>query len=210
MSRPKKYTDEEICLQIKTVMNALGLDRIPTANEIIDYYDSHALCAVISKYGGFEYFAKMLGCKIKESNASFGRSYEKVALEDIKKETGLEGILTSHKHPYDIYAGSGVKVDVKVSRLKPLDAKRRSLYEIYIGRKEPTCDLYLIYCLDEDEIPFKRLVIPSCILRDKQLIAIGFDSKWDLFDEKWHYFNTYERFYRKMMDETLEGVVAFG
>lgn len=210
MSRPKKYTDEEICQQIKTVMNALGLDRFPTASEIIDYYDNYALCAVIGKYGGCEYFAKMLGCNVKESSVSFGKSYEKVALEDIKKETGLEGILTSHKHPYDIYAGSGVKVDVKVSRFKPSDAKRTNLHEVYIGKKEPTCDLYLIYCLDEDDIPLKRLVIPSCLLRDKQLIGIGFDSKWDLFDEKWYYFNTYESFYRRMMDDAQEGVVAFG
>lgn len=199
MAKPKKYSDEYICQQIKEVMDALELERFPTHREIELFSGHNNLSKLICRRGGSKHFAELMGREWKNSH-KLGSDYEKKALDDIKAETGFECCLTRETYPYDIYVGKGVKVDVKVANLRE-DNKSRIPHEVYIGKKNPTCDLYLIYCLDAEGKTIKRLIIPSCVLKGKMLIGIGDRSKWDIFDEKWNYFGLYDKFYNSLVEE---------
>ena len=90
----------------------LDIDRMPTRAELHTALGDSSLYNKIAKTGGFSLWAKKLNLAEKSSDSSKGWKYELVVKGLIESECKLSAELSTVKHPYDIYAGVGVKIDV--------------------------------------------------------------------------------------------------
>ena len=195
-----KYTDKDICNKIREIMDSLGLDRFPTYHEMQNYTGSTAFVQLVARRGGSKYFSDMMSVEWKNAY-TFGTDFEAVAVEDIKTHTGMDVVFTQNQYPYDAVVGNGIKVDVKVA--KP---DTNGFHQFALHRKEPTCGLYMFYKLAEDGTILCRFIIPACVLRGQQKVTVGENSKWDVYKDRWDYFEQYAEFY----DSLKKGVVACG
>ena len=67
-----------------------------------------------------------------------------------------------------------------------------------LEKKNPTCDIYVLYCLDNDGNYLKTIVIPSVVLQDKTQVGIGKNSKYNKYIDNWNVIEEYRRFYNSM------------
>lgn len=190
------WTDELIEEKIFEVINELQLDHFPTHSEIISVLGNRGLAAKISKHKGTVYWAEKLGLPLKYSETSFGNKHEVIAISDIFENTGLHSVQTSSGHPYDLLTDNSVKIDVKVSK-KFTNNCNVQAYSFNLEKREPTCDLFILYCLNDDETYDKVLVIPSCSLLGQTQIGVGEKSKWDFYNNRWDYIKQYSNFYKR-------------
>ena len=70
-----------------------------------------------------------------------------------------------------------------------------------LEKKEPTCDIYILYCIDNSDLIYKTYIIPSCHVYGQTQIGISAYgiSKWDRYKNNWAIFNTYNEFYQKLV-----------
>lgn len=177
-----QWTDELVKSEIEKVMNALGIKRMPSQSEIESVTGNSGLSNRISKTGGFYKWAEKLKLDIKESESEFSIKYESICKEYIESKLGLKAELTSVKFPYDVFVGTGVKIDVKVSRL--YEGHNGSFYTANLAYKLPKCDFIVMYCIDGSIQ--KVYVIPSIELVGINQLSIGeVTSKYDKFLGRW-------------------------
>ena len=177
------WTDELIKERILEVVDFHGYNRMPTMKEIEDYYGNTALVKKIGNTGGFDAWAEKLELPRKPCESVLALQYEKYAKKTLE-EKGFRCELTSVKHPYDILVNGGVKIDVKVSNLVAIGDSRA--YTFNIEKKQPTCDLYIIYCLDENKEIAKTYIIPSRVLTGQCQLSLGKDnSEYDIYLNRW-------------------------
>lgn len=188
------WTDELIEQKIMEVVNTLQIDHFPTHTEIIKVLGNKGLAAKISKHKGTVYWAEKLGLPLKYSETSFGNKFEVEAISDIFENTGLHSVQTSSRHPYDLIVDNSVKVDVKVSKEFTNNCKSKA-FTFNLEKREPTCDIFLLYCLNDDETKRKVLIIPSCSLLGQTQIGIGDKSKWDFYIDRWDFIEQYSTFF---------------
>lgn len=177
------WTDELIEERILEVVDFHGYSRMPTMKEIEDYYGNTALTKKIGASGGFEAWANKLKLSRKPCESVLAAQYEKLAKKTLE-EKGFNCELTSVKHPYDILVNGGVKIDVKVSNLVAIGDSKA--YTFNIEKKQPTCDLYVAYCLDENKEIAKTYIIPSRVLTGQCQLSLGKDnSEYDIYLNRW-------------------------
>lgn len=193
------WTDELIISEINRVIQSLELDRFPTHSEIESFFGNKALTMKISKSGGTKYWANRLGYDVKKCESEFGDFYETYALNDIAKHTSYTGYKNKVGYPYDLTINHHIKVDVKSSSIIT-NNQGYQYYSFNLEKKEPTCDIYLIYCLSNDNEIFKKYIIPSCKLYGQTQMGISAygNSKWDSYINYWNIFSIYDEFYRKI------------
>ena len=189
-----EWTDELIEQEIWKVVNELQLDHFPTHTEIMQALGNKGLAAKISKYKGTVYWAEKLGLTLKYSETSFGNKYEIEAINDIFENTGLHSVQTSSRHPYDLLVDNSVKIDVKAAKEFINNCNARA-FSFNLEKREPTCDIFILYCLNDDETYNKVLIIPSCTLLGQTQVGVGKSSKWDFYVEKWNFITEYSRFF---------------
>ena len=102
-------------------------------------------------------------------------------------------IYTKNQYSYDLVVGNDIKVDIKVA--KP---NKVGIHEFATRKKEPTCDLYVLYALADDGTILKRLIVPSCVLRGREVIGVRKRSKWNIYADRWDYFDQYTEFYNSL------------
>lgn len=192
----KNWTDEEIEKGILYVVNQLKLDHFPTHTEMDSVIGNKSLSCVISKRQGSLYWAEKLGLTVKYSETSFGNRHEVIAINDIYENTNLNSIQTSSRHPYDLLVDNCVKIDVKAAKSFTNNSGVKA-HSFNLEKREPTCDIFILYCLDDNEIPTKILVIPACSLLGQTQIGIGEKSKWDYYINKWNYITEYRNFFNQ-------------
>ena len=192
-----KWTDELIISEITRVIKALELDRFPTHSEIENFYGNKSLAIKISKSGGTKYWANRLGYEVKQCESEFGDFYETYALNDIFNNTSFRGYKNKVGYPYDLTINHHIKVDVKSSSLIT-NNQGYQYYTFNLEKKEPTCDIYLIYCLSKENEIFKTYIVPSCKLYGQTQIGISAfgNSKWDSYINYWNIFYIYDEFYQ--------------
>lgn len=189
-----RWTDEKLQDCIFEIVSALKLDHFPTHSELNSYFGTNAVSLALSRHGGTRKWAEKLEMKIFECESEFGNQYELIAISDIENETGLKSIQTKPRYPYDLLTNRNIKVDVKVS--KQIFTNCNSWQNTFnLEKKEPTCDIFVLYCLDKDGCLLKRIIIPSCVLSGQTQIGVGNDSKWDKYVDNWSLFVKYQRFY---------------
>lgn len=188
------WTDEIIEEKIMECVNGLKLDHFPTHNEMVEYFGNKGLASKVGKYKGTGYWAEKLGLPLKLSETVFGNSYEEFAVSDIFENTGLTSVMTSSRHPYDIFVNNAVKIDVKASREFVTNSNSKA-FTFNLEKREPTCDIYLLYCINDDKTIRKKLIIPACALLGQTQVGVGNNSKWDFFKDRWDVITEFNTFF---------------
>ncbi|TDT63401.1 hypothetical protein [Fonticella tunisiensis] len=190
-----KWTEEKIEQEIRKVMAALHIYRMPSRSEIKSVLKDNALCNKISRTGGFKYWADRLGLDMKESDTKTGKRYE-VEAANMLRARGYEVEQMSIKHPYDLLVNGKIKIDVKVGRPYMLRGESR-VHTFRTEKRHATCDLYLIFALDEHEEIERIFIIPGYELKVVTM-CIGRDSKYNKFIGRWDLIEQYDRFYKSL------------
>lgn len=188
------WTDELIEQKIKEVVEKLNLDHFPTHTEIVKALGNKGLASKISKHKGTVYWAEKLGIPLKYSETTFGNKFEIEAISDIFENTGLHSVQTSSRHPYDLIVDNSVKIDVKVSKEFTNNCNSKA-FSFNLEKREPTCDIFILYCLNDDETYRKVLIIPACSLLGQTQIGVGDNSKWNFYSERWDFIKQYSDFF---------------
>ena len=196
----KKWKDGEVEKAIMEIVNTMSIDYFPTKKEMIDFYGNNSLAVKVSKSGGSRYYADLLNLKMVSCESEFGNFYEEFAIDDINENTGLSSIHTNARYPYDLLTNGNIKVDVKVSKKIYKKNSAFPYYSFNLEKREPTCDLFIFYCLDNECEIERSVIIPSCLLSGKTQVGMGGLSKWEVYEDRWDYFKMYDDFYKKVKD----------
>lgn len=199
-SHGTNWTDDLVISSIERVINSLELDRFPTHSEMVEFYGDRSLTNKISKSGGTKYWAARLGYSVKNCESEFDDFYERYSIDDILKNTKLKSYKNKVGYPYDITTNKHIKVDVKSSTI--IENNNGYKYHSFnLEKKEPTCDIYILYCIDNSDLIYKTYIIPSCHVYGQTQIGISAYgiSKWDRYKNNWAIFNTYNEFYQKLV-----------
>lgn len=189
------WTEELIVKELKKIVEGLGLENFPTKRQMIDFFGNNALANKVSRTGGSRYYASLLNLNIGSSESEFGNFYEEFAIDEIFEKTGFLSTHTNVRYPYDLLTNGNIKVDVKASAQIKGENSKFCKYSFNLEKREPTCDIFVFYCLDENMKPKKSIVIPSCILAGKTQLGVGELSRWDAYIDRWEYFGIYNDFY---------------
>lgn len=194
----KRWTEDEVKEKIMEIVNELNLDYFPTKTQMNEFYGDKSLSSKVSKLGS-QYYAGLLGLKLSYCESEFGNVFEELAIDEIRENTGFLSLHTNSRYPYDLLTNGNIKVDVKASkRLKGKDSDFH-IYSFNLEKREPTCDIFIFYCINENMEIDKRIIIPSCLLSGKTQLGVGGLSKWDAYIDKWEYFDAYNEFYNSII-----------
>ena len=197
-----RWSEEMIENAIFNIVSTLGINHFPTHSEMMKVTGSNALSCKVSKSGGTRYWAKRLNLPIKQCESETGNDFELRAIEDIKENTGFESYQTKPRYPYDLVTNQNIRVDVKVSF--PFTSKDGVTANTFnLEKSEPTCDIFVLYCLRSNGEVAKTLIIPACILKGKTQVGVGLLSKWDWYDGKWNYFNDFAKFNENILSNAV-------
>lgn len=189
-----RWSDELMINKIHEVMNALNINRMPSSNECILVTGNLGLSCCIDRHGGFYKIANKLGLKVKNCETTTGKGFEKIAKEMIE-DKGYEVERMTTKYPFDLLVNNKVRIDVKSCR--PFWANESRMHVIGLNKKYATCDLYLIYALDEEDKPERTFIIPGCDLKITTL-SIGKNSKYNIYLNRWDLLKKYNDFYNNL------------
>ncbi|RKI45785.1 hypothetical protein D7V67_15595 [Clostridium paraputrificum] len=185
-----KWSHKDMVSEVYKVMDSLNIKRMPTKSECDLVTGDYGLSNVIRRRGGFNWLAHHLGLDQKDSETKFGLSGE-LKIKELLENKGYKVEKMSVKHPYDLLVNENIKIDVKTAN-KYTSPKGLSSYSFNLEKKNPTCDIYVFICKDDNKI----LVIPSKFLRQTQLCITDKKSKYDGFKDKWEYVEVYNKFYK--------------
>lgn len=191
----KEWNEENTKEAIMEIVNSLKLKHFPSKRQIIDFCGNNALANRISRSGGSRYYADLLKLEIVNCESEFGNFFEELAIDEILENTGFSSLHTNVRYPYDLLTNGNIKVDVKASKKVKNKNTNFPYHSFNLEKREPTCDIFIFYCLDENMEIEKRVIIPSCLLSGKTQVGIGGLSKWDAYIDKWEYFDMYNKFY---------------
>ena len=191
----RKWSEDEVRKEIMNIVETLDLKHFPTKSQIINFYGNNSLANKISRSGGSRYYADLLKLEIVNCESEFGNFFEELAIDEILENTGFSSLHTNVKYPYDLLTNGNIKVDVKASKKVKNKNANFPYHSFNLEKREPTCDIFVFYCLDENMEIEKRVIIPSCLLSGKTQVGMGGLSKWDAYIDKWEYFDMYNKFY---------------
>lgn len=186
-----------MCSEVYKVMKSLNINRMPTTRECDLVTGDAGLSNAIAKRGGFKWLAQYLKLKQSECETRLGRNVE-TYIKDFLISQGYEVEQMGIRHPYDLLVNNTTKIDVKASNKYHSD-KNWTSYSFNLEKRNPTCDIYIIVCIDDDKSYEKILVIPSKFLNQTQLCISGSDSKYDIYKERWDYIEQYNKFYKSVI-----------
>lgn len=188
-----RWTNDLIKEKINDVKLALGIERMPTSVEIIKVMNDSSLTNAIRRHGGYKYWADKLNLCQSECETRTGLRGELKAKE-ILESLGYKVDKMPVKHPYDLLVNDNIKIDCKVSKL--FESKQSKYYTFNLEKKNPTCDIYIMFCIDDSFNIDKVIIIPSKFAHLTQL-SVGFNSsKYDDFVNRWDYIEKYDKFYK--------------
>lgn len=178
-----QWTYEKIKSAINEIVETTGQDHMPTHSEMISFYGDNKLANAVRRHGGTEYWALELGFPCKSCESKTGRRYENLFVQQLFEKTGIESELTQIRYPYDVLASGSVKVDVKSGFKVGYESK---YFSFNLEKKDPTCDVFVVYCLSDDEKIEKTYIIPACVMTGKKQLSLGVGkSKYDKFIDRW-------------------------
>lgn len=191
------WNDDLIKERILEVVENLKLDRMPSRQEVIQYYNNSALAAKVGKEsGGWYKWAKKLNLSIKKSETGLGKQYEKKAFETLSNK-GFAVEQMSQNFPYDLLVNDCVKIDVKTSHI--YKGVNGNFYTYNLEKSRSTCDIYLLYAMGEDnDVVY---IVPSVFVPKNTQNSIGeCNSKYHKFIDKWDYVGMYSKFNNEILN----------
>jgi hypothetical protein len=187
-----KWTDDLIKEKVLEVVAALELERMPSRKECEMHFQDGGLVNAISKRCGFYKLANQLGLPIKESETYFGKKQEAVAQEQLIS-MGYEVRRMSQNFPYDLLVNDCLKVDVKASNL--YSGVKGNFYAFNLEKPFCTCDIYMLYLLNNDKTEKDVLIVPSVFVATNTQISVGeITSKYYKYSQRWDYIASYSEF----------------
>lgn len=187
------WTDETIKQGILRVAKDMNLSRMPSHSEVNAHIGNRSLSSAVSKRnGGWEALARELNLPMKDCESYFASRYESAAAELLNRH-GFQAERMTTNFPYDILANGCVKIDVKASRLFRGDG---NAYYSFNLRHKATCDIYILFTVDEDNNILDTYIIPSKFVMQKKQIAIGeIQTKYSRYRDRWEYVKRYSDFF---------------
>lgn len=192
-SHGKNWTNEDTKKDILRIVDTLGLDHFPTHSEMIGFYGNRSLTNRVSKSGGTRHWAKELNLPIKNCESELGNDYELFAIKEVAEHTRLISTQTKPRFPYDLLVDECVKIDVKVSYQFQNNCNAWA-NTFNLEKKDPTCDIFILYCLDMNGDIDKTLVITAVALIGQSQVGVGRESKWDKYRDCWRYIVEFDVF----------------
>lgn len=187
-----QWTDELIKQKVLEVVDALELDRMPSRKECSEYFHNEGLTNAVSRRMGWYALAGELGLPIKESETYFGKTQERYAQEQLCS-LGYEVRQMPQNFPYDLLVNDCVKIDVKASRLYHGEAG--NFYSFNLEKPYCTCDIYLLYLVNDDKTTKDVLVVPSKAVALNTQISVGeITSKYNKYSQRWDILQSYADF----------------
>lgn len=184
-SSRRKWTLDEIKERVLEVVNAEGLMRMPSRSECEDYYNNTSLTNAVSRHIGWYALAKELSLPIKDSETYFGKMHEELAQKELSA-MGYDVHRMSQNFPYDLLVNGCVKVDVKASRL--YKGKMGNFYTFNLEKPFCTCDIYMLYCVNDDGSSKDILIVPSKFVAFNTQISVGeTKSIYHKYSHRWDY-----------------------
>ncbi len=188
-----RWNDETIEKEILKVKDSIGIDRMPSSNEIISVTNSNGLNNAIARHGGYLYWANKLGLSQSRCETRTGFIGE-LTIKEILENKGYEVKKMPCKHPYDLLVNGNIKIDVKAANVYN-SPEGWSSYSFRIAKDNPTCDIYVLICNDSKKI----MVIPSKFLKQTNVCITAQSSKYDSFVDRWDYIKQYDNFYKNVI-----------
>lgn len=189
-----KWSYQKMCDEVNSVMYALNINRMPSNSECQLITGNGALSNAIRRYGGFYWLADHMGLDVKKSETETGKKFEKLAVKILEDKNYAVKRMTT-KYPFDLLINDRIRIDVKAGRPYLLRGSR--VHTIGINKKYATCDLYLIFALDEKDKPERTFIIPGCDLRLTTL-NFGKDSIYNIYLNRWDLIRKYDEFYSNL------------
>lgn len=189
-SHGKKWTFEKVKEEVLKIAGVSGI--MPSFKVMDEITGNKGLSVAVSRYGGYKVVAEKLNLKIKKSETEFGRNFEIICLQEIEKKFALNCEQMTIRYPYDLLVSGAVKVDVKVS--KKYKIHNSFYYSFNLEKTAQTCDIFVCYCVDNEEI-VKTYIIPAVVLSGKCQLSVGIErSIYDKYLDQWHYITDYVEF----------------
>jgi hypothetical protein len=189
-----RWNNDLIENEIRKVISALNIDRMPSNEEIILVNKNSKLSNAIRRNGGFYNWASILGLQVKNCETKTGKEFEEIA-KDLLIQQGYRVEKMSTKYPYDLLVNEHIRIDVKAARAHII--KNTRWHTVGLNKKYATCDLYLIFALSETDAIEKMFIIPGTDLKLTSL-NFGANSKYDKYLNRWDLLEKYDRFYKQL------------
>lgn len=189
-----KWNDDLIKQEILGAKSFYEIDYMPTRKMLKEYYQGNGLVVAISKRGGVMYWAEKLGLQHMGVETELGEKFEVYTKRMLENE-GCKAELMRRRYPYDILVDDAVKIDVKVSRL--YRSRSGDFHTFNLEKQNPTCDIYVAYCLSDDDRIERTYVIPAVKLKGIKQLSVGKESKYDPYLDRWDLITQYADFFAK-------------
>lgn len=177
------WNEDRIKNSLLFIVGKTKQTHMPTHSEMIEFYGDNRLSNAVRRHGGTNYWASVLGLEMKDCESKSGADYESIFCEQVFAKTGLEPQRTKPRYPYDVLVGGSVKVDVK-SGVRV--GKTSKYFSFNLEKKEQTCDVFVVYCLNDNYEQEKVYVIPANVLSGKTQLSFGIvESKYDIYLDRW-------------------------
>ena len=185
------WTEEKIIVALTEMISATKQKTMPTHNEIKRFYGNCKLTNAMRRHGGTKHYANLLGLEIKKCESQFGETYENLFIDALQARFNYKCEKTSPRYPYDVLVEDAVKIDVKASN--PYRHNNTRWYSCNIEKRQQTCDIYVIFCIDEGTT--KLYIIPSAVMSGKTQFSIGMNtSMYDKYLNRWDIISDYVNF----------------
>jgi len=191
----EQWDEDKIGRGIMNVMDALCINRMPTAEEIRSACDSYSLNNAITRTGGFKSWAGWLNVTQTICETRFGNQYETIA-SDMLKARGYDVLLTGSQAPYDILVNGKMRVDVKAAHPYMLRGSR--VHTFHLAKKYATCDIYMMFALNEEKQIERLLIVPWGAMQNIVTVCIGKESKYNAYDHAFEVFERVSSFYEQV------------
>lgn len=187
----------DIKKSILDVIARTGLNRMPSASEIVKATGNYALTNEIARSGGFRSWAELLGLNMKSSDSLNGWKYEEFMF-DLLKNRGFDVKRMTTKYPYDLLVNSSVKVDVKGS--KKYLGKNGNFYSFNLEKPSATCDIFTLCIVGAHDDVERVLVVPAAQVQFNTQLGVGEHcSKYDQYSNRFDIIERYCEFISGMI-----------
>ena len=188
-----KWSDALVQQKIEHVMEKLDLTTMPTRSMIVNVTGNQSLVNEITRSGGVIGWAERLGIEHRGIETTMGTRFEKTCMEFIQSKYDFNVEMMKAGYPYDLLVNDNIKIDVKSSRMYQ---GKHNMYTFNLEKRFPTCDIFVAYCIDEENRIIRTYVVPSKVLSGITQLSIGISkSKYDIYLDKWDVLLKYDEFY---------------
>lgn len=160
------WSEQKIYNELDVFIKQFG--RMPSANELSKLHRNDLAC-IISRHGGYAYWAERFATTLKGTETHRGHHIENCIASFLKTEGFLVQQMPT-KHPYDLLLNNRITVDVKSSQYNVYGKNDRVKGFFFgINKKIPTCDFYILCCVDANNHIMSKYIVPSSKAKVKMI-----------------------------------------